>query len=553
MKYAAGLLILTIILMASGCEVNPDNQDIESPIPVEVLRVVEETRPRKSSFIGTAQPGMTVQLSFKTGGRINEIRVEKGDRVKKGDILASLEKTDLAYAESLAKAQLEMVKAQYEKALNGATSEDIEQARLNVSKAEDTYRYAEEQFEEVERLYLQGTASKQVYDQAKLEHDNNKSEAVEIIENDNNKNEAVKIIEPEKTSAEAEKPSEFETEENSEEDEKPTAQDTANLPDNLGLPACIYLPLNRNLTINPETGSEDSVKWSSSNPDAVSVENGEIIPLAAGESVITANINNAEGKCRVIVSENPNTLVYINDPDSSYEEGTGDPTGNGDWNLPLAVPEHITEINNSDLNVATYIWEFFIDDSFNAELTVPGFGVSYMVHYGAKLKAMRQGGSFDLFGDYKGTLELETKMDDESYLKSLKELAPDFDIHTVKTSFDSKTMDVSFTVETYNLDAFKEARYAYLPENTARIAPLVQIVGMAISEAETPVSADIQIIGDEGGGHAAVSNQPGNVPFVIEIHGDGKATLYLPRLRAAHNRDWFKGYLSKVPVLWLTK
>ena len=176
MKYAAGLLILTIILMASGCEVNPDYQDIESPIHVEVLRVVEETRPRKSSFIGTAQPGMTVQLSFKTGGRINEIRVEKGDRVKKGDILASLEKTDLAYAESLAKAQLEMVKAQYEKALNGATSEDIEQARLNVSKAEDTYRYAEEQFEEVERLYLQGTASKQVYDQAKLERDIRKSD-----------------------------------------------------------------------------------------------------------------------------------------------------------------------------------------------------------------------------------------------------------------------------------------------------------------------------------------------------------------------------------------
>lgn len=69
-----------------------------------------------------------------------------------------------------------MVKAQYEKALNGATSEDIEQARLNVSKAEDTYRYAEEQFEEVERLYLQGTASKQVYDQAKLERDIRKSD-----------------------------------------------------------------------------------------------------------------------------------------------------------------------------------------------------------------------------------------------------------------------------------------------------------------------------------------------------------------------------------------
>ncbi|NLM28758.1 MAG: biotin/lipoyl-binding protein [Clostridiaceae bacterium] len=176
MKYAAGLLILAILLTVSGCGVIPENRETERAVPVEVLRVVEETRPRKSSFIGTVQPGMTVQLSFKTGGKIDEIRVEKGDRVKKGDVLASLEKTDLAYAESLAKAQLEMVKAQYEKALNGATSEDIEQARLNVVKAEDVYRYAVEQYEEVERLYLQGTASKQVYDQAKLERDIRRSD-----------------------------------------------------------------------------------------------------------------------------------------------------------------------------------------------------------------------------------------------------------------------------------------------------------------------------------------------------------------------------------------
>jgi len=233
----------------------------------------------------------------------------------------------------------------------------------------------------------------------------------------------------------------------------------------------------------------------------------------------------------------------MGDPDPD-DKDTEDTVENGDLNIPLAVPEHVTEINYSDLNVATYIWEFHIDDSFDAELTVPGFGVSYMVHYGAKMKALRQGGSFDLFGDYKGTLELETDMDEESYLKSLKELAPDIDIHTINTSYSSRTMDVSFTVETYNRDAFEDARYAYWPENTPRIAPLVQIVGMAISEAKTSVDADIQIIGN---------NQTGNVPFVIEIYGSGNVKLYLPRLRAAHNRDWFEGYLSKVALPWLTK
>ena len=40
-----------------------------------------------------------------------------------------LDKADLLYAESLAKAQLEMALAQYEKAFNGATEEDIEQSR----------------------------------------------------------------------------------------------------------------------------------------------------------------------------------------------------------------------------------------------------------------------------------------------------------------------------------------------------------------------------------------------------------------------------------------
>ncbi len=170
MKRTIYLVIMAgLISLTAACSDTPGLQAAEKSVPVETMRVSEEIRQRKSSFIGTVQPGKTVRFSFKTGGRIADVYVEKGDRVKKGDIIASLEKTDLVYVENLAKAQLEMVKAQYEKAFNGATAEDIEQARLNVVKARDAYEYAEDRLLEVEQLYLSGTASKQAYDQTKLE------------------------------------------------------------------------------------------------------------------------------------------------------------------------------------------------------------------------------------------------------------------------------------------------------------------------------------------------------------------------------------------------
>ncbi|AGC68020.1 efflux transporter, RND family, MFP subunit [Thermoclostridium stercorarium subsp. stercorarium DSM 8532] len=162
------LLITGLLLMASGCSAGTGTK-AERVVPVKVYRVSERERQDISQYIGTVQPEKTVRLSFKTGGRVESIKVKKGDAVKKGDVLISLDRTDLLYAENLAKAQLEMVMAQYEKASNGATEEDIEQARLNVVKAEEAYNYALERFREAEELYHKGTVTKQAYEQAELE------------------------------------------------------------------------------------------------------------------------------------------------------------------------------------------------------------------------------------------------------------------------------------------------------------------------------------------------------------------------------------------------
>ena len=163
------LFIASSLILTSGCSEKKPGPKTEKVVPVSVYQVSEKERQNISRYIGTVQPEKTVNLSFKIGGRISSVKVKKGDSVKKGQVLAALDDTDLIYAENLAKSQLEMALAQYEKASNGATAEDIEQARLNVIKAEDAYNYALDRLSEAKELYQKGTATKQAYEQAELE------------------------------------------------------------------------------------------------------------------------------------------------------------------------------------------------------------------------------------------------------------------------------------------------------------------------------------------------------------------------------------------------
>jgi multidrug efflux system membrane fusion protein len=107
---AKKILFLLIIIISAGCK-HRENKTTSAEITN--VRITGVTRGEISipvHSIGTLVSSEEMKLSFKTGGIIATINVKEGARVKKGDLLASLNLSEI-------KANADQAKNGYEKAL----------------------------------------------------------------------------------------------------------------------------------------------------------------------------------------------------------------------------------------------------------------------------------------------------------------------------------------------------------------------------------------------------------------------------------------------------
>jgi HlyD family secretion protein len=77
-----------------------------------------------------------VQVAAPVGGRLLELRVVEGDRVKAGDVIARLDTADARLAMARVRAERDQATAQYRLLLAGARPEDIRQADAQRASAE---------------------------------------------------------------------------------------------------------------------------------------------------------------------------------------------------------------------------------------------------------------------------------------------------------------------------------------------------------------------------------------------------------------------------------
>ena len=102
-----------------------------------------------------------VNLGFRVSGRISELKVDEGDTVTNGQILARLDDEPYVRAVNEAKGQVESLRARAEWLEQGYRPEEIAQAKATVKELEVTAANAKTLYERQENLYTRKAVSSQ--------------------------------------------------------------------------------------------------------------------------------------------------------------------------------------------------------------------------------------------------------------------------------------------------------------------------------------------------------------------------------------------------------
>lgn len=107
-----------------------------------------------------------VSLAFNASERIDKMNAEEGDRVKKGDVLATLNTQTLQLAIAQTKAQIASQQATVAKLHNGSRPEEILQAQASVNTMAAEEENARTYYQRIQSLYDQNAVSRQNRDDA---------------------------------------------------------------------------------------------------------------------------------------------------------------------------------------------------------------------------------------------------------------------------------------------------------------------------------------------------------------------------------------------------
>lgn len=130
-RFVFGVIFLVIVLFSVVLFKNHKNG--VSTVTVKYSDFVNQVL-----VSGKVVASENVELAFKTGGLIEKTYFKVGEKVKKGQTIASLDSTD-------AKGTLEIAKANYQKVLNGATTTDINVVKSEVQVAQVALEQAKAQ------------------------------------------------------------------------------------------------------------------------------------------------------------------------------------------------------------------------------------------------------------------------------------------------------------------------------------------------------------------------------------------------------------------------
>lgn len=148
-----------------------------------LLLIVSACVPEEDHNMHGYMEGEYVMISPTSGGILKILSVERGQEIKVGQDLFSLDMTYLEASKNSASAALERAQAQLDDLKKGSRPEELEIINQQLEQAEISLSYAKREYERLKPLADRGAESKSKLDAAKTEYDNALSKINELKAN----------------------------------------------------------------------------------------------------------------------------------------------------------------------------------------------------------------------------------------------------------------------------------------------------------------------------------------------------------------------------------
>jgi ABC exporter DevB family membrane fusion protein len=110
-----------------------------------------------------------IRVGTELSGKLREVRIEEGDRIRRGQVIAVLQNADFAARVALAEAQVKQREAQLLRVNNGSRAEERREAEAAVTEAKAVLDEAQAEWRRRENLFRSGDISRAVLDKAERE------------------------------------------------------------------------------------------------------------------------------------------------------------------------------------------------------------------------------------------------------------------------------------------------------------------------------------------------------------------------------------------------
>ena len=159
--------IATVALSLVACQVLGPGKAEPSPVAV----AASSPAPVVVAAAGRVEPvSEEINIASEITGRLQEVMIDEGDRIRQGQILAVIENGDYRARLALAEAQLLWREAELRRLVNGAREEERLEAAASVAESRAVLEHASSELDRYRRLFAGGDVSRSDFDRVEREY-----------------------------------------------------------------------------------------------------------------------------------------------------------------------------------------------------------------------------------------------------------------------------------------------------------------------------------------------------------------------------------------------